>query len=88
MSIDTIERQGRALPIIKPIYDGKIKQAPVQKLIEGIYPEHFVYLKSAALCGQSDRVEVIKNTVDVIDYKQIKRSRQKGLKLGMGSLRR
>jgi len=80
MSIDTIERRGRALPIIKPIYDGKIKQAPVKKLIEGIYPEHFVYLKSAALCGQSDRVEVIKNTVDVIDYKTNKEIKTEGFK--------
>jgi hypothetical protein len=68
-SIDTIQRSGVNIPIIKPIWDGKLKIAPNQKLTEGIYPEHFVYLKSAGICGQSDRVEVIKDTVDVIDYK-------------------
>lgn len=69
LSIDTIERAGRPLPIIKPIYNNGIKEAPIQKLTEGIYPEHFVYLKSAGLCGQSDRVEVVKNVIDVVDYK-------------------
>jgi hypothetical protein len=69
MSIDTIQRQGVNIPIIKPIWEGTVKKAPVQRLTEGIYPEHFVYLKSAGVCGQSDRVEVIKDTVDIIDYK-------------------
>ena len=69
LGIDTISRLGRAIPIIKPIYNGDIKEAPVQKLTEGIYPEHFVYLKSAGVCGQSDRVEVVQDTVDIIDYK-------------------
>lgn len=46
-----------------------MKHAPIQRLTEGIYPEHFVFLKSAGLCGQSDRVEVVKDIIDVIDYK-------------------
>jgi len=69
LSINTIERSGRAIPIIKPIYNNGVKEAPIQKLTEGIYPEHFVYLKSAELCGQADRVEVVQTMVDVIDYK-------------------
>lgn len=69
LELETIEKAGRALPIIKPIYNDGIKQAPVQRLIEGIYPEHFVFLKSAGICGQSDKVEVVKDTVDIIDYK-------------------
>jgi hypothetical protein len=69
MIIDTLQRQGINIPIIKPIWEGIVKRAPVQRLTEGIYPEHFVYLKSAGVCGQSDRVEVIKDTVDIIDYK-------------------
>jgi hypothetical protein len=68
-SIETIQRSGVAVPIIKPIWEGKTKYAPNQRLTEGIYPEHFVYLKSAGVCGQSDRVEVVKGIVDVIDYK-------------------
>lgn len=69
LSHDTITRSGVHIPIIKPIWDGNLKIAPEQKLTEGIYPEHFVYLKSAGICGQSDRVEVIKDTVDIVDYK-------------------
>lgn len=68
-SINTIQRNGVDIPIIKPIWEGTVKKAPVQRLTEGIYPEHFVYLKSAGVCGQSDRVEVVKDTVDIIDYK-------------------
>lgn len=80
LSCDTIERMGRALPIVKPIYNNGIKEAPPQKLTEGIYPEHFVYLKSAGLCGQSDRVEVIQQHVDVIDYKTNKEIKKEGFR--------
>ena len=73
ISFDTIERQGVNIPIIKPIMDGDLKLAPDQSLVEGIYPEHFVYLKSAGICGQSDRVEVVKDTVSVFDYKTNKK---------------
>jgi hypothetical protein len=69
MGLDTIQREGLALPIIKPMMDGEKKIAPAQNLTPGVYPEHFVYLKSAGLCGQSDRVEVIGPYVDIIDYK-------------------
>lgn len=69
LSCETITISGIEVPIIKPIYDGVIKHAPAQNLTEGIYPEHFVYLKSAGICGQSDRVEVIQGVVNIIDYK-------------------
>lgn len=69
LGLDTIERSGRTLPVIKPIYDKGVKIAPEQRLVEGVYPEHFVYLRSVGICGQSDRVEVIKDSVDIIDYK-------------------
>ena len=55
------------------IIQDNVKHAPIQRLSEGIYPEHFVYLKSAGICGQADRVEVIQDTVDVVDYKTNKR---------------
>lgn len=80
LSHDTIQRLGRPIPIIRPIFNEGVKQAPVQKLKEGIYPEHFVYLKSAGLCGQSDRVEVVQNTVDVIDYKTNKEIKKTSFK--------
>lgn len=80
MAHETIERSGVAIPIIKPLYDGDLKMAPDQKLVEGIYPEHFVYLKSAGICGQSDRVEVIKDTVDIVDYKTNKEIKKESFK--------
>ena len=80
LSCETIERNGIEIPIIKPIYNDGIKHAPDQRLTEGIYPEHFVYLKSAGICGQSDRVEVIKDFVDIIDYKTNKEIKKESYK--------
>ncbi len=80
LGIDTIQRCGVEIPIIKPIYNDGIKHAPEQRLTEGIYPEHFIFLKSAGICGQSDRVEVIKNYVDVIDYKTNKEIKKESFK--------
>jgi ATP-dependent exoDNAse (exonuclease V) beta subunit len=72
LACDTIERNGKALPIYKPIEEDGLKYSPDQRLTEGIYPEHFVYLKSAGICGQADRVEVYNNEVHVYDYKSNK----------------
>jgi hypothetical protein len=74
VNCNTIVRNDSTLPVIRPLTDinGK-KLAPLQKLINGIYPEHMVYLKSAGICGQSDRVEVVNDTVDIIDYKTNKK---------------
>lgn len=80
ISLDSIERAGRAIPIIRPIHEDGVKKAPVQRLTEGIYPEHFVYLKSIGLCGQSDRVEIVKDTVDIIDYKTNKEIKKESFK--------
>jgi hypothetical protein len=76
LSCDTIGRFGIDLSIFKPIEQDGIKIAPDQNLVEGIYPEHMVYLKSAGICGQADRIEVIRNTVNVHDYKTNKEIRQ------------
>lgn len=67
--IETIERDGFVLPIFTPLYEENIKYAPDQKLTDGIYPEHFMYLQSAGVCGQSDRVEVVNSVVNIRDYK-------------------
>jgi hypothetical protein len=80
LSHQTIQRQGLNIPIIKPIIDGDLKLAPDQTLVEGIYPEHFVYLKSASLCGQADRVEVVNNTISVFDYKTNKEIKKQSFK--------
>lgn len=68
-SCDTIEKDGCSIKIFKPLESDGLKKAPDQKLQEGIYPEHMMYLKSAGLCGQADRVEVIKGRVNIYDYK-------------------
>jgi len=65
----TMERNGIELPIINIIEKDGVKIAPDQSLMSGIYPEHFVYLKSSAICGQADRVEVLQDTIDIFDYK-------------------
>jgi len=79
-ALETITREGLALPIIKPIITNDIKEAPDQRLVEGIYPEHFAYLKSAGICGQADRVEVYSGKVNIHDYKTNKEIKTKGFK--------
>jgi len=81
LSFKTIVQQGVELPVIAPIYDGQgRKMAPTQKLADGIYPEHMVYLKSAGVCGQSDLVEVIKGKVYITDYKTNKEIKRQSFK--------
>lgn len=74
----SIERQGVLLPVISPIFVEGVKHAPVQKLEEGVYPEHLVYLKSAGVCGQSDVVEVVKGLVNITDFKTNKELKMEG----------
>lgn len=69
LECESITREGFKLKIVKPIENNGLKQAPEQKLDNGIYPEHFVYLKSSGICGQSDRVEVVNGFVNIYDYK-------------------
>jgi ATP-dependent exoDNAse (exonuclease V) beta subunit len=82
LNFKTIEREGVKVPIIKPLFDEETgaKIAPNQKLDEGVYPEHFVYLKSSALCGQADLVEVVNGHVNITDYKTNKEIKTKGFK--------
>lgn len=77
-SHSTITVSGKPLPIVRPIYKDEFKIAPDQKLQEGIYPEHFVYLKSIGICGQSDLVEIINGKVNILDYKTNKEIKVKG----------
>lgn len=87
-SLDTISRDGMNIPVIRPIVTDGVKHAPDQRLIEGIYPEHFVYLKSAGICGQSDRVEVVKDTISIYDYKSNKEIKTQGFKKWDGTTER
>ena len=76
--LTTIQRDGVEIPIFKPTEIGGIKHAPDQKLVNGMYPEHLVYLKSAGICGQSDLVEVINGRVNITDYKTNKEIKLEG----------
>ena len=79
LDFKTIERNGTEVPIIKPlINDEGIKLAPEQKLTDGVYPEHLVYLKSVGLCGQADVVEVVDGYININDYKTNKEIKEKG----------
>lgn len=76
--LETIERSGVTVPIVKPVEMEGIKYSPDQKLKDGVYPEHMVYLRSAGLCGQSDLVEVINGEVHITDYKTNKEIKIEG----------
>jgi len=72
-SCETIQRNGIDLPIYRPMEQDGYRISPDQSIGPGIYPEHFVYLKSAGICGQADRVEVVGDEVHVYDYKTNKK---------------
>jgi hypothetical protein len=69
LQLNSITREGIVLPVFNIEESNGLKVAPDQKLAEGIYPEHMVYLKSAGLCGQADRIEVVNGRVNIYDYK-------------------
>jgi ATP-dependent exoDNAse (exonuclease V) beta subunit len=77
-SFETMERRGSMIKIFKPIEIDGIKHSPNQKLTDGVYPEHMVYLKSANICGQSDLVEVVNGEVHITDYKTNKEIKTEG----------
>ena len=78
LEFKTITRDGVELPIVRPIIEEGLKIAPDQRLSDGVYPEHFVYLKSAGLCGQADLVEIVNNTINITDYKTNKEIKEVG----------
>lgn len=77
-ALDTMERHGVTIPVFKPLEIETVKYSPDQKLKDGVYPEHMVYLKSMGLCGQSDLVEVINGEVHITDYKTNKEIKVEG----------
>lgn len=79
LDFKTIQREGVEVPIIRPLTkENGVKLAPEQKLFDGVYPEHLVYLKSAKLCGQADLVEIVNDTINITDYKTNKEIKEKG----------
>jgi hypothetical protein len=76
-----INRHDKTLPVIAPIVaDNGVKTASEQKLEDGIYPEHMIYLKSAGICGQSDLVEIVDGKVYITDYKTNKEIKTESFK--------
>ena len=49
------------------------------------YHEHFVYLKSASVCGQADRVEVVNHRLDIYDFKTNKEIKTRGYEFWDGT---
>ena len=88
LNCNTITRNGIPLTIIDPLMDGYVKLAPVQSLSEGIYPEHLIYLMSAGICGQADRVEVVNDCIDLYDYKTNKEIKKEGFKTASGKTKK
>ncbi len=74
LSNDTID----GLKVHRPIIQEGIKVAPSQKLEDGIYPEHLVYLQSAGLSGQVDKVTVKDGYVHIEDHKTNKEIKRQG----------
>ena len=81
LSANTLVYEGLTVPVIRPhIAEDGGKVAPPQKLENGIYPELLVYLKSAGICGQSDRVTVHNGVIDILDFKSNKEIKSKAFK--------
>lgn len=81
INCNTIVRHGSELPVVRPIIDDNGRKiASSQKLTDGIYPEHMVYLRSAGICGQSDLVEIVNDTVNILDYKTNKEIKTESFK--------
>ena len=76
--LHNIEREGYTIPIVRPIIKEGLKYSPPQKVSDGMYPEHLVYMQSAGLCGQSDLVEIVNGFVNITDYKSNKEIRLRG----------
>ena len=66
------------LQVHAPIISNGCKVASDQRLQEGIYPEHLIYLQSAGICGQSDIVEVVGEVLNIRDHKTNKEIKRKG----------
>jgi len=70
--LSSLNYKGVELPIFRSVWDDGKKFAPDQKLINGVYTELLVYLRSVHMCGQFDRVNVYNSIVDIDDHKSNK----------------
>lgn len=75
LECNSITYDNTILPIFSCNYDEVgCKLSTPQKLEEGVYPEFLLYLPSAGIAGQSDRVTVANGKVDILDYKGLELS--------------
>lgn len=74
--------------VYAPIWQGDKKIAPEQRLQDGIYPEHLLYLVSEGVCGQSDKVIVENGLVHVHDYKTNKELARRSYKDYQGTYKK
>lgn len=78
-NLDVLDVNGVSYTITKPTHQDNYKLAPPQKLQNNtIYPEYMVYSMTDQICGQSDKVEVSDNRVNITDYKTIKTLKTEG----------
>lgn len=78
---ETINYNDYELPIYpSPMSDDGLKISMSQQLTDGIYPEYFVFLASAGVAGQTDRISIANGKVDILDYKTNKEIKTEGYK--------
>lgn len=81
LECESITYSSEILSIHPSIYDEcGYKTAPDQRLGSGVYPEFFLYLPSAGIAGQSDRITVAGGKVDILDYKTNKEIKTQGFR--------
>jgi len=70
---DALYEMSSSIMVHKQKVEAGVKYAPDQVLYDGIYPEHFIYLRSEGICGQADYVEVTNSSIYIRDYKTSKK---------------
>jgi hypothetical protein len=84
----TAVRYGHELPIFRPVWVDGWKVAGDQKLVDGIYPEHLAFVKSAGACGQFDEIIVADGFVNVDDHKSGKDIKKPAFKSWNGAVKK
>ena len=81
LECNSITYNNTLLPVFPCSYNqAGDKIATSQKLDEGVYPEFFLYLPSAGIAGQSDRITVANGKIDILDYKTNKEIKSQSFK--------
>lgn len=73
-SINSISLRGVELPVIKTKeLEDWVQEVPEQRLVNGIYPEFFLYDDEYKVCGRADLIEKYDNRIYITDYKTYKK---------------